>query len=98
MKMQLKHVGYGLLLVTILFTIYYYGTLAIQREGPLAPGNFNSDWAEGEEHVILFEMIAGNRYVSTSHFYALETFIVTMLDVIAIALSLAFIVHPTNKK
>ncbi len=97
MKMQLKHVGYGLLLATILFTIYYYSTLAVQREAPLAPGNFKGDWGD-EEHVFLFEMIAGNRYISTSHFYALETFIVTMLDAIAVALSLALIVHPANKK
>ncbi len=35
-KMQLKHVGYGLLIVTILFTVYYYSTLAVQQEAPLA--------------------------------------------------------------
>lgn len=95
--LKLKHIGYLLLIGVILVNLYYYISPAIEREGPLAPGNFISEWQD-EEHVVLFEMDAGNRYVSTLNLYYLQQFIIVIFDVIAIAFALALIVHPSNKR
>lgn len=90
-KIQLKHVGYALLIAVIILNFWFY-------RFDLHAYFFNTNaYYSQPAHPFLVEW-PNEQYVLGYQIYWIELFMTLMLDAIAVALSLALIVHPANKK
>lgn len=109
-KIQLKHVGYCLLFFTLLVNVYFiYGFFTFFGDystGLLSRFGFDVNYSEREEvdtdsaweHMQLGNLLQVDARVLYEKLHLLTLFLFSMLDAIAVAISLALIVHPANKK
>jgi hypothetical protein len=107
-KIQLKHIGYGLLLFVIGINLYFgpfYGVFT-QHYDPISAGDLyintqtltESGIQENDPTYAAYEQGIENTVQILTNEYWIIRFIQIMLSTIAVAFSLALIVHPLNKK
>ncbi len=102
-KIKLKYIGYLLLITTILINLYfgpYYGVFSPYYD-PISANelyiNTQTELTSDSDYAIYIQGLENTTQILTNEYW-LICFVQVMLDAIAIALSFALIVHPTNKK
>lgn len=107
-KFQLKHVGYALLLTTLFVNLYFgpfYGVFTHYYD-PFSANDLYinqqtlslSGLQETESSYASYSQGIENTVQILTNEYWIIRFVHVMFNAIAVALSLAFIIHPANKK